>query len=591
MVSVISRILETAVMFLSGIYFGFIQDFNVLELLLAGVVFWLAARGALPALAVVGRFEALLLRFRRRRWLPLLSFAVAAIALRLLLLPVLPAPKPVVTDEFSHLLLADTLLHGRLANPTHPFWMHFESLHIIQRPSYVSNYFPGHAMVLAAAIWLTGNPWVGVLALSGAFSAALFWMLRGWFTTRWAAFGTLLAILRFGLASYWINGHHGGFLAAIGGALIAGAYPRLRQKVRLKYSLLFGCGCCLLLLTRPFEGAFFAGATLVCLLAERRIRPCLHNLMKLAAPIILLVAITAAGLGFYFSRVTGSPFVTAYAISQQTYGWPMALAWVSPKPVVLRHVELQRYYDYELAEHEKVDGPAHFLGYSTLRVEEYWRFYLGPFLSLTLLGFPGVWRTPRYCPLIFGAGAALLAVSLEGASSPHYLAPAAACLVALIVACCRELCLRPKYHIHMGIFLRRAAPLVMLLVLGLRITAQTAGLPYTQFVNYQSWCCKVQGNYNKARITSLLQQTPGTHLVFVKTKLDEMNLFQWVYNGADIDGAKIVWARDLGPEQNEKLRSYFANRRIWVVDPNLEPSTVTQYPEKWAPVPLRTAAR
>ena len=164
------KAIEILLFTLGGVYHGVAQDWNIFEIaILIGIA--LAIRyGRLPGFGFVGPLEGVLARFARRRaWACLAAGAVAVLS-RVLLLPVLPVPKPLVADEFSHLLLADTLLHGRAANLTHPLWKHFESLHIIQRPVYVSSYFPGIGLVLAAARWAAGSPWVGVLVLSGIFT-------------------------------------------------------------------------------------------------------------------------------------------------------------------------------------------------------------------------------------------------------------------------------------------------------------------------------------------------------------------------------------------------------------------------------------
>ena len=172
--------------------------------------------------------------------------------------------------------------------------------------------------------------------------------------------------------------------------------------------------------------------------------------------------------------------------------------------------------------------------------------------------------------LLIGASGGLFAVLIEGGASPHYLAPAAAVLIAIVVECCRHLRASRVYVV-------KFLPIVMVLVLTLRIAAQSLGLPYTQKLNFQSWCCRVEGNHNKARIAAVLDLIPGDHLVFVREKTDEYNLLQWIYNDADIDRSRIVWARDLGPERDAELVRYYSERKVWMVDPNVERATLVKF--------------
>ena len=44
-------------------------------------------------------------------------------------------PQPHVPDEFSYFLADDTFAHGWLFNPAHPHWVHFETVHDLQRPT------------------------------------------------------------------------------------------------------------------------------------------------------------------------------------------------------------------------------------------------------------------------------------------------------------------------------------------------------------------------------------------------------------------------------------------------------------------------
>jgi len=561
------RLLEVLLFTLGGVWQGIRQDFNLLEIaVIAGLVLaW--NKGWRP--------RKIAMLDPRRPALAAVALVLGFIALRLALIPLMPVPVAVVTDENSHLLLADTLLHGRLANPVHPFWPHFESLHILMQPHYVSAYFPGQAVWLAAGRLLTGSAWTGVLAECAGFLFALYWMLRGWMPARWALFGVLLAGLRFAVASYWINGYHGGFLPALGGALVAGAFvrlwggppgprrtPRSGSVLRAWLGLIFGTGLAILASTRPVEGALYSIPFAAVLAWDFR-----RNAMALAVAAIPVI-LCAGALGVYFEHVTGSPFVTAYQINQKTYGWPMTLAFLKPPQVENHNVEFARYYKYELSEHERVDGPVHFVQYLTFRVQEYWRFFLGPVLTVPLIMIGRVWRRRRMLLIVASGG--LFAVLIEGGASPHYLAPSTAILIAIVVECCRHLRASRVYIVKL-------LPVAMAVVLTLRLGAESAGLPYTQKLNFQSWCCRVEGNHNKARIAASLKLITGNHLVFVREKSDEYNLLQWIYNDADIDRSRIVWARDLGPERNAELMRYYAGRDVWMVDPNVDPATCVKY--------------
>jgi hypothetical protein len=74
------------------------------------------------------------------------------------------------------------------------------------------------------------------------------------------------------------------------------------------------------------------------------------------------------------------------------------------------------------------------------------------------------------------------------------------------------------------------------------------------------------GNLERARILRQLEGTAGQHLVMVHYRADHDVLQEWVYNRADIDGAKVVWAREMTPAEDRELKDYFRDRKIWVVD-------------------------
>src|SRR5438105_2978266 len=165
-----------------------------------------------------------------------IASAALAFAAAMITTAVLGIPIPTFLDEPVYLLQADTFAHGRLTNPTHPMWRHFETLYVLQRPTYQAKYPPAHAAFLALG-QMAGLPVAGAWIAAAASCAAMTWMLLVWMPARWAAIGGLITAFHPTLLG-WSHCYWGGSVAMLGGALVIGAARRLADRSTVPDSLL-----------------------------------------------------------------------------------------------------------------------------------------------------------------------------------------------------------------------------------------------------------------------------------------------------------------------------------------------------------------
>ena len=513
----------------------------------------------LAALALVWRpwLEPYAARLAQKPVWSVLLLAALPVALRLLLLPHHPAPVPDIYDEFSHLLAADTLRHFRLANPAHPFDRFFETFFVLQEPTYSSIYPVGQGAALALGWMIFGTPWAGVLLPVAALCALCYWMLRGWTTPGWALTGGLVAVMEFGPLNQWMNGYWGGALPAAAGCLIFGALPRLRRGGGLRDGVLLGAGLAIHLLTRPYESVYLAlCVTLFLLPVWRRVtRP------LLAAALVVLPAI---GLTLLQNKqVTGSWTTLPYALSQYQYGVPAALT-LRANPVPHRELTREQELDYKMQLSFRGDR-AETVGSYLLRLAyriRYYRFFFMPPLYVALPFFFAALRRQWFvwvvvCPLIFALG-----VNFFPAFQYHYMA-GVTCLFVLIGVTGLE---------QLSRFSELAARIVVSLCI-----AQFAFEYGLHVLSNDPWSLALRNPERRVAVNRQLAQAPGKQLVFVRYWPRHIFQDEWVYNAADIDGARVVWARDLGAAEDEKLRRYYPDRAVWLLEPDARPPRLTAY--------------
>ena len=522
----------------------------------------------------------------RRRAVAVAVVAATMFLLRLALLPLFPPPLPYSTDDFSFLLAADTFLHGRLTNPTPAMWMHFESIHITMQPSYMSMYFPGPGLLMAAGQLIFGHPWAGILITAALTCGAICWMLQAWLPPTWALLGGFLAILRIGLFSYWTNTYTGGAtLSALGGALVLGSLPRLRKRARLRDGMLMATGMALLMLSRPYEGVLLCLPVTLALghwILFAKNRPSKMVLLRRAAAPIVLLLLLLFWMGYYDARVFGKATTLPYTIARAQYAVVPYYIW-QPTPATphYRHPEMGRFYtESETVGYKKLRAPGGFLPYNLSKLINATLFFAGLALLPPLVFARGVLHDRRIRFLIWSLPAWAIGLAVGVFLIPHYLAPFTAGFYALGLQAMRHLWVWKPSGQPVGRTLGRLLVLICVLMAALRTVANPLAIEPPQWP-IPAWLCTWYGpghfGTQRAEVAATLDKLPGKHLVFVRYSPKHEPGDEWVYNAADIDGSKTIWAREMNPTADAELIHHYKDRDIWLAQPDVAQAPLARY--------------
>ena len=387
-------------------------------------------------------------------------------------------------------------------------------------------------------------------------------------------------MIQFGPLNQWMNSYWGGAVSACAGCLVFGALPRLRAAGRVRDAAWLGLGIGLQLLTRPYECIFLAASVILFFVPVLRRRQELRRLAR-AAAVAVLVIVPAIALTLLQNRqVTSSWTTLPYMLSRYQYGVPATFTF-QPNPMPHGPLTREQQLDYEVQ--SEVHGPgtnswAGFWARWASRVRFYRFFLLAP-LYLALPAFLVTLREFRFAWVVASLFAFSFGTSFYPYFYSHYIA-AVTCLFVLIGVVGLERLSR--WNIRGRPVGEQSARIILFLcvtqfVFWFGLHASRNEELYLAMTPYESWDAINHGDpEGRIAIHQQLAGVPGRQLVLVRY-WPQHQFQEWVHNAADVDGSLIVWARDLGPEENQKLLRYYPDRTAWLLEPDAHPPRLRRY--------------
>ena len=525
--------------------------------------------------------EAWFSRLAKRRGLAVAIAVGIATIPRALLLPWFPIPEPSIADEFSYILGAQTFALGRLTNPVHPFWRHFETFHVNMVPTYQSQYQPAPSLFMALPISLHLSPWWGVWLATGLMAGAICWALQPIIRPRYALLAAIFVGIKYGLFSQYSDSYWGGSVCALGAALALGGFVRVLETARTRDVAWMILGVALLATSRPWEGLMFAAPLALGMLGFVLTR----RGVRVLVPATAMLAILGIFFVYYNYRGTGHLTEMPYVANFKQYHYVQPFFGMALLPVPHYDHQVMRTFfaQWEARPGLMAQYPSGVVKLEKAKATFYYAVHLAPLLLLALIGVWAAVRRQQRRWLLYTALFMLVALfSVVWWPLASYPAPLLVSYFGLAFLGLRQLrAVRLGKH-RIGIYWARGLAFVLLFWVAAHAqdTArrQMKGDPnpqngYTALLTHScdhettptQWSCAdaVPYQFERQRIIHQLERAGGKHLVFVHYEPWHVYHQEWVYNTPNIDQQQVVLAR-IGPEDDVcKLVHYYGDRHVW----------------------------
>jgi hypothetical protein len=272
-----------------------------------------------------------------------------------------------------------------------------------------------------------------------------------------------------------------------------------------------------------------------------------YSIPKLALCLLPVLAVS----GLHNFRITGSALTLPYQLSRQQYGVPQSFLFQPPVPrPPLTLKALIDGYDSQLF--SRMNLAENWLRTNTSKFFRFIGFFIDYYFLAPCLMIPWV-RIKHKAWLLGFCASLLLGNSLYPFYFNQYAAPLTGAIMIFALSGCMKL-----YSTRWGRFV-----VVFLLTCACFRTVRN-------FMQDRYQPAYAYIGPSRSGIDRQLRSTSGQHLVFVRYGSEHVYHWEWIYNDADIDNARIVWAHPLGANEDAALVKYYSRRRVWTVEPDNE---------------------